>query len=183
MDDQDLTKDQTGFLSAFNQLLRKTEVTSTNLNDAVNVIPAESIKKKSSQIVLQQVCNPYKATKSKAATKKQDSNPKSTPKKLVGKSKATPKKNQARKEPKSQVATSVPKTKATGTKDLTNYKMNNADKTSPTFNDVINLNNQDFEPTQTNWMDALKSFKEELGVLNHEEYDETLNELPREESK
>ena len=116
MANQDYTSDQTGFLSVFNELFKQTEVAPTNLNDSVNVIPAQSIKKKASvnanlndsvnvipaerikkkasMNVTQQVCNPYKAKEKNIVAEKHDnSKPKSTLKKLVGKGKAsTPKK-------------------------------------------------------------------------------------------
>lgn len=202
MDDQVLTKEQSEFLAAFKHLPQVKAVTKTipalnimlqdlglaktNPTDSVNVKAAKNIKKKTNCEVTPTVNNPYKKTNSKVDMKKKqvrkDTNSKvDVKKKQVSKDKLTPKKNQARKDPKPQIAIRLPKVKVnvvtSGAKDLLKMKMDNTHKGSPQFEDVMNLNNQDFEPTQINWTDALKTFKNELGVLNHAEYEETMNEL------
>jgi len=60
---------------------------------------------------------------------------------------------------------------------LLSYKMDKAKKKTPIFMDIMNFNNENFSNSQVKWKTALKIYKEELGVLNKDKYDEKLSKF------
>ena len=98
--------------------------------------------------------------------------------------KVQPIKDWGRKQPK-QIATRVNSTAREGeggvlfqgAKDYPRIKINQTHHGKPWLEDVLKLNNMDFTPSQTDWKKALKIFKDNLGVLNKDNYNEQLDEI------
>jgi len=67
-----------------------------------------------------------------------------------------------------------------GGKDLLNYKKDNTRNKKPNLNDIMNLDNQEFAQSQTDWKKALRIYKEEFNVLSKDDYEDQLNDITNE---
>ena len=67
--------------------------------------------------------------------------------------------------------------KLQGAKDLMSLTMDATHKNTPCLDDVLKLDNKDFEKSQTNWKLAFDIYKEELEVYDNEQCEEMVNEM------